>query len=87
MRIPLSLSNGRIELTELCLDLGVTEATITDSSVESIYAGENALLQSGRVIPLFHLRYVWGLGAYVQDWASGRDGSWNLPNVWVSIKP
>jgi ABC-type transport system substrate-binding protein len=86
-RVPLSLSNGRIELTELCSDLGIAPVRMADSSVESVYAGENTLLESRRMIPLFHLRYVWGLEANVQGWVSDRDGSWNLSNVWVSSKP
>ena len=87
VRIPLTLADGRIELIELCSELGIDPVKIADSSVENVYGGENALLQSGRVIPLFHLRYGWSLGAGVQDWVSDRNGSWNLPDVWVSGKP
>jgi MarR-like DNA-binding transcriptional regulator SgrR of sgrS sRNA len=40
-------------------------------------------LQSQRVIPLLHLRYVFGISASVQDWAVHRDGSWDVRKVWL----
>jgi peptide/nickel transport system substrate-binding protein len=87
VRIPLTLADGRIELGEICTALEIGPANVADSSVESAYAGENTSLQSRRVIPLFHLRYVWGVGMGLEDWRINRDGSWDLPDVWLSGKP
>ncbi len=84
IRVPLTLSNGRIELTELCASLGLPAVKLADSSAESVYGGENLLRQSRRVVPLLHLRYVWGISPSVQGWSVGRDGSVNLPEVWLS---
>ncbi len=84
VRIPLTFSNGRIELEELCSALGISPPKSPGSYVENVYSVENTLLQSRRVIPLLHLRYVWGISANAQEWSVGRDGSWNLPQVWLA---
>jgi ABC-type transport system substrate-binding protein len=84
VRIPLTFSNGRIELEELCSALGISPPKFPGSNVENLYSVENTLLQSRRVIPLLHLRYVWRVSTNVQDWSVGRDGSWNLPEVWLA---
>ena len=84
VRVPLTFSNGRIELAELCSALGLSLPKFTNISAESGYGVENALLRSRRVIPLLHLRYVWGISTNVQGWQTGRDGTWNLPEVWLS---
>ncbi len=50
---------------------------------DSLYAAENALLQSRRVIPLLYLRNSVALGAGVRGWTAGPDGEWRLQNVWL----
>jgi len=84
VRIPLTFSNGRIELEELCSALGISPSKFSGPYVENVYSVEDTLLQSRRVIPLFHLPYVWAVSANVQEWSIGRDGSWNLPEVWLA---
>jgi ABC-type transport system substrate-binding protein len=84
VRIPLTFSNGRIGLEELCSALGISPPKFPGSNAENVYSVENTLLQSRRVIPLLHLRYVWGVSTNVQEWSVGRDGSWNLPEVWLA---
>jgi len=87
VRVPLISSNGRLALTGLCSSLGLNPIKLTGPSTESVYDGENGMLQSRRVIPLLHLRYAWAISPLLQDWSVGRDGSWNLSDVWLSGKP
>jgi hypothetical protein len=84
VRIPLTLTNGRTELSELFSALGISPIKLSSSNVESVYTAENTFLHSRRVIPLLHLRYVSGISAGVQNWSVGRDGSWDVQEVWLS---
>jgi len=86
VRTPLTFSYWRIELAELFSALGISPVKVSTSSIENIYNTENSLLQSRRVIPLLHLRYVSGISANVHNWSMGRDGSWNVREVWLSGK-
>jgi hypothetical protein len=59
------------------------------STPEALYAAESALLEGFRVIPLFHLPYVYGAAARVQG-GPGIDslGDWRFENLWLeSGKP
>jgi hypothetical protein len=84
VRISLALANERIELSELVSALGLSPVRLSNSNSESVYGAENTFLQSRRVIPLLHLRYVVGISNNVQDWSVHRDGSWDVQNVWLS---
>lgn len=83
-RTPLTFSNWRIELGELFSAMGISSIKMPPSSIENIYSSENTLLQSHRVIPILHLRYVSGISPSVQNWSVGRDGSWDVPQIWLS---
>ncbi len=49
-----------------------------------IYAAESELLREHRIIPLFHLPDIYGLGPRVRGWAPSRWGGWNLDSVWLA---
>ena len=83
VRIPLTLTNERTELSELISAMGIASMKLSSSTPENVYGAENTFLQSQRVIPLLHLRYVFGISASVQDWAVHRDGSWDVRKVWL----
>jgi peptide/nickel transport system substrate-binding protein len=87
LRIPLASLNVWVGLRELSSTLEVGLPAATDSSTEAMYAAENALLQSRRVIPLLHLRSVQAVAANVQGWSVSKDGCWDLPEVWLVSKP
>lgn len=55
-------------------------------SPEDLYAQERAFLQSYRIVPLFHLPEVYGLGPRVRNWAPPRWSSWKLENVWLTAE-
>jgi ABC-type transport system substrate-binding protein len=84
VRVPLASSNPRIALTELLADLGIPLPNISGASTELLYSAENDLLHSRRVIPLLHLRIGNSIGANVQDWSLDADGSWQVPNAWLT---
>ncbi len=46
-----------------------------------LYEAERALLETRRVIPLFHLPEAWQMGAHVRGWKA--DEHWNLADVWL----
>ncbi len=54
------------------------------SSPQAIYATESELLRDRRIIPLFHLPEIYGLGPRIRGWAPSRWGGWNLDSVWLA---
>ena len=53
-------------------------------SPQAAYNAELALLRDHRIIPLFHLPEVYGLGPRVRGWAPSRWGGWKLDSVWLA---
>jgi MarR-like DNA-binding transcriptional regulator SgrR of sgrS sRNA len=86
VRIPLVSPDARTALAELAAALGLARPRAADSN-ESLFAAENALLQSGRVIPLLHLRSAFAARDIVMNSKEDRSGSWRLENVWLADKP
>jgi MarR-like DNA-binding transcriptional regulator SgrR of sgrS sRNA len=56
----------------------------TPASPDALYATERSLLQGYRVIPLFHLPEIYGLGSRVRNWTATRWGGWKLDSVWLA---
>jgi peptide/nickel transport system substrate-binding protein len=83
VRMPLPSLDARVALSELATSLGLPSPKFEGDPAYSVYAGESALLQSQRVIPLLHLRTATALGANVMNWQEDPDGSWHLQNVWL----
>jgi peptide/nickel transport system substrate-binding protein len=86
VRIPLISPDARTALEELAATLGLALPRPGDS-IESLYAAESAVLQSGRVIPLLHLRSAYAARDTVINTKQDRSGNWELPNVWLAEKP
>jgi peptide/nickel transport system substrate-binding protein len=86
--LPLISIDPQIALNELASELGLPQSKSSFGSIDDLYAAENKLLQSQRVIPLLHLRMASGVSNTVRNWRTDRDGSWRMPNVWlVAEKP
>jgi peptide/nickel transport system substrate-binding protein len=83
VRMPLPSLDARVALSELAAALALPLPKFDVDSAGSLYAAENSLLQSQRVIPLLHLRTATALGANVMGWQEDPDGSWRLQNVWL----
>jgi ABC-type transport system substrate-binding protein len=84
VRIPLDSLDAQIVLGELASGLGLPPLKFASSSIDDLYGAENQLLQSQRVIPLLHLRTAYGVSNTVKNWRTASDGSWRLPNVWLT---
>jgi len=86
VRIPLISLDAQNALGELAAGLGLPQSKSAFTSVDELYAAENKLLQSQRVIPLLHLRTAYGVSNTVKNWRTARDGSWRLLNVWLAAE-
>jgi len=86
VRVPLTSPDAYVTLAELTKSLGLPQPKLAanSNSEDDLYAAEIALLRSQRVIPLLHLRTASALQGTVKDWREARDGSWSLPDVWLS---
>jgi peptide/nickel transport system substrate-binding protein len=85
-RLPLASLDARLALSTLAAELGLPQPTAIGDSPEDLYTAESKLLQSGRVIPLLHLRNSYGLSAAVKNWSEAPDGSWRLGEVWLAVE-
>lgn len=86
VRLPLASLDVQVSLSDLAARLGLPQPRFAGDFPSDIYAAENALLQTQRVIPLLHLRSSVGLGPHVRNLAESRDGSWHLPDVWLAVE-
>ena len=48
--------------------------------------GERALLRDYRIVPLFHLPEILGLGLRVRGWNAARWGAWKIDGVWLEAR-
>jgi ABC-type transport system substrate-binding protein len=86
VRMQLRSCDARLALSQLALELHLAPPNFHGGSAEDLYAAEDMLLQSKRVIPLLYLRNAVGLATGVRDWSEGQDGRWGLANVWLSTE-
>ena len=86
VRIRLGSLDSRLALTGLAARLGLPRPRFNDDSPDSLYPAERALMQSHRVIPLLYLRNPVALAAGVRNWTAGRNGEWQLQNVWLGLE-
>jgi len=86
VRIPLVSLDPQVALSSLAAKLGLPLPKFDGDPAASLFAAENALLQSQRVIPLLHLRSAIALGQNVRGWIEDRDGGWQLQNVWLGTE-
>jgi ABC-type transport system substrate-binding protein len=86
VRIRLVSRDAQVALSHLATSLQLSAPSTQGPSTANLYAAESALLQTERVIPLLHLRTAVALARNVHGWSEGQDGSWDLPNVWLSLE-
>jgi len=83
IRVPLVSLDAQIALGEVAAGLGLPAPKPPSNSVDDLYGAESKLLQSQRVIPLFHLRTAYAVSKTVKNWRTTGDGNWRLPNIWL----
>ncbi|MGA2328454.1 MAG: ABC transporter substrate-binding protein [Bryobacteraceae bacterium] len=74
-------------LARLAASLEVSDLFhVSGPGLESLYAGERALVEEFRVIPLFHLPEIYGASPRLKTWATpglARTGEWRLDDLWL----
>jgi len=83
-RIPLASLDPGIVLTDVAA-LGGTTLGKKPGSAEDLYASEQALLMTRRVIPLFHLPVSYASATTVKDWTLRPDGGWAVADAWLAV--
>lgn len=87
-RISLASANPWTALTELWKITGLPPFQAKSNSVEELFAIEQALLATTRIIPLVHLPMSYASGSNVRAWIVQPDGLLDLNFVWMeSAKP
>ena len=86
-RIPFDSSDPWVALQRLGAFAGLSVPVMPDNSVENLYAAEQSLLATERIIPLFHLPIVYAISPAVKSWKSHEDGAWSLADTWLENKP
>lgn len=83
VRVDLASLDPQVALAEIARTLGLAQSRFSGSSVTDLYAAENAMLATRRVIPLWHLRKAYAVSTSVRGWQMPRNGSLQLVNVWL----
>ncbi len=88
MRIPLASSDPWVALAGVQAAAGVSQGRNRGTTVEDLYAAEQAALAAQRIIPLFHLPVYEAAGPALRNWTLRPDGTWDLADAWLgSGKP
>jgi len=82
VRIPLASADPWIALANVAALAGVPLGK-EEGSVEDLYASEEALLTTQRIVPLFHLPVSYAASTTLNHWALRPDGGWNLADAWL----
>ncbi len=86
VQVPTASLNPQTALAGICSVLGLALPALADGSIADSYRAENTLLESQRIIPLFHLPVTYGLNSRLKNWEIRRDGTWALANTWISME-
>jgi peptide/nickel transport system substrate-binding protein len=87
VRIALESYDPWIALERVTLMRGLAPPAMATDSVESLYAAEQSLLATERIIPLFHLPLVYAVSPVLRNWKLQKDGTWNFVDAWLENKP
>ena len=83
VRIPLASCDPGISLQFLNRELGLPPIEAKGRSVEQLFASEQSMLASGRIIPLFHLPVAYASATNLHDWSVTTDGTLNVAGAWL----
>ena len=88
VRIPLASADPWIALADVAAMAGSpAEKSTGGGSAEELYAAEQSLLATQRLIPLFHLPVSYEATPTLKNWTLRADGSWSLADAWLGGKP
>jgi peptide/nickel transport system substrate-binding protein len=83
VRIPLASCDPWTSLLVLNNQLGLPPIEAKAHSLEQLFASEQSMLASGRVIPLFHLPLAYGAATNLHDWTLMPGGKLNVAGAWL----
>jgi peptide/nickel transport system substrate-binding protein len=83
VRIPLAAADPWSALADVAVFVGLPTPTGTSNSVENLYAVEQALLATKRIVPLFHLPLSYAGSIALKNWTLHRDGNLSLADAWL----
>jgi peptide/nickel transport system substrate-binding protein len=83
IRVPLACADPWITFEELTALLGLPAVKTGGGSVEELYAAEEGVLATERVIPLLHLPATYAASPRVRNWRVRADGGLELANAWL----
>jgi peptide/nickel transport system substrate-binding protein len=91
LRLPICTPAPESAIINLLKSLRVMDNTsiIDTSSIEAVYAAENAALSSYRVIPLFHVPEIFGSSPRLKTWMTtgiDRFGEWRFDDMWLDME-
>lgn len=86
VRTLLASGNPQVALAARAMTLGLPQSGIGADNPVELYKWEEALLQTHRIIPLFHLPVSYGLRRSVKKWGTTRTGTWDLDDVWLATE-
>lgn len=87
-QIPLASTDAWAALEQVAAIAGIPVPARKARSVEDLYAAEQAVLSTQKIIPLFHLPVCYAGAPTLQSWNLRPDGTLNLANAWLgSGKP
>jgi ABC-type transport system substrate-binding protein len=83
VRIPLASCDPWTSLQVVNRELGLPAIEAKARSVEQLFASEQSMLASGRMIPLFHLPIAYAATTNLHDWTLTPGGTLNLAGAWL----
>jgi peptide/nickel transport system substrate-binding protein len=88
VRIALASADPWVALAQIAASAGLPAQKRDGGSVEDLYLGEQSLLATQRIIPLFHLPATYAVTAALKSWTVRSSGAWDLADSWLgSGKP
>jgi len=83
VRIPLASCDPWTSLLVLNNQLGLPPIEAKAHSLDQLFASEQSMLASGRIIPLFHLPVAYAAGTNLHDWTVTPGGNLNVAGAWL----
>ena len=75
--------NPWLAMTNCLTAAGLAEPASKGHSLDDLYAAEEAVLASDRIVPLFHLPATFAATSSFTGWVVKPDGSLDLANAWL----
>ena len=83
VRIPLASCDPWTSLLVLNNELGLPPIDAKAHSLEQLFASEQSMLASGRIIPLFHLPLAYAAATNLHDWTLMPGGRLDVAGAWL----